>query len=611
MNLRSLKERLERYVGERARPLPDGVSYRGYRRIVDTYGYSVYVPPYKCEQVLATYGGVTVTSRPGRSALYIYPYANSRLIKYKVVFNEKNFPGLLPGSRIDCCLCLPYMRVVRPDSYVKSVRIVVITDRAQIYHNYPARAAGCEGFSAPGDMTRFEESAVWDLPGRKYPSREQTVSSTERYYPGLPDECYERHPLVNTDPAFVNPYGNGGFPDTAEVVLEDGSLATVSRFYIHKRAAASNPFHFMGRGDFDEKMCLLGTYRSNVDSGVRTCIFATSDGGRSWYCKYEFADLGEYEFTQGHSECWGKNFGNPIKSPDGDVDCGSLSVRRRELVLPTKRDKEPRCTVAFGEPIRAESVIPGRQLTLRTAEPHGLATGNIVALDGECPELSWMISDGELLFKVEVIDEQSFKLYELVSSPHATLPCRHIHHINRVKDGWLVGTGEIYPNGWLLYIQMREADTYTKKTGADFFPIIRLNSSEGSVQRTLGAVMRDDGDRTLIYASDHDTLAGEVIPVCEGRTDGFMRGSTGIYKGALSDVDDRAKFSVIYEAREPAFFFQELDGMLVFCGQRGELAISLDGGNSFTTERLPETVIHYRGSLGRYYFFDKCIIKRK
>ena len=34
-------------------------------------------------------------------------------------------------------------------------------------------------------------------------------------------------------------------------------------------------------------------------------------------------------------------------------------------------------------------------------------------------------------------------------------------------------------------------------------------------------------------------------------------------------------------------------------------------GENFTTERLPSTVIHYRGSSGRYYYFDACIIKRK
>ena len=613
MNLELLRERVLRYVGERAKPRSDARAFRGYRLAVDTYGYSVYVPPYKCEQVLAAYGDVSVTRCPcGGSTMFIYPYANSR-IRHRITLDRKHFPGLIAGSRIDSCLLVPYMRVVKPDSYVKSVRLVVITDKAQIFHNYPARARDCDGYSRPGDILRFEESVVWDLPGRKYPSRSVACTDTERYFPGLPDECYKRRPMVNTDAAFSDPYGNGGFSATAEITLGDGSTATVPRFYIHKRVADANPFHFMGRGDFDEKMCLLGTYRSNSEEGVRTCIFASSDGGRSWYCKYEFADLGEYDFVQGHGDSWGRNFGNPILRPD-DLGETELRVSRRRLILPTEESKEP-ATTAVLEPIgEVAQITADSHLTLRTAEPHGLANGCVVALNGRCSGLEWSLNDGdptENLLKAEVLDECTLRLYELVSSPDACLPCRHVHHINRVKDGWVIGTGEIYPNGWLLYAQMREADTFTRKSAADHLPVIRLNSTELSVQRTLGAVMRDDADRTLIYASDHDMLEYDSEPVCEGRTGGFMRGSTGIYRGALRDVDDRRKFATVYEAREPAFFFQELDGMIVFCGQRGELAVSLDGGESFTTERLPSTVIHYRGSSGRYYYFDSCIIKRK
>lgn len=70
---------------------------------------------------------------------------------------------------------------------------------------------------------------------------------------------------------------------------------------------AANPFYFIGTGEKDYKMSLMATYRSNVHCGVRTCILVSSGGGRNWYCKYEFTDLGEYEVTQGDKEDWEKN----------------------------------------------------------------------------------------------------------------------------------------------------------------------------------------------------------------------------------------------------------------------------------------------------------------
>ena len=58
-----------------------------------------------------------------------------------------------------------------------------------------------------------------------------------------------------------------------------------------------------------------------------------------------------------------------------------------------------------------------------------------------------------------------------------------------MKDGWLIGTGEIYPNGWMLYFQMKEADSYSEKHAWEEFEIFRLNSTRESVQRTLGAIL--------------------------------------------------------------------------------------------------------------------------
>ena len=80
----------------------------------------------------------------------------------------------------------------------------------------------------------------------------------------------------------------------------------------------------MGGYEPDYKMTLLASYRSNTDIAARNVIFMTDDGGRQWYAKYEFGDMGTYSFRQGVNKGWGKNFGNKIKtdiSLKKDINC--------------------------------------------------------------------------------------------------------------------------------------------------------------------------------------------------------------------------------------------------------------------------------------------------
>ena len=99
----------------------------------------------------------------------------------------------------------------------------------------------------------------------------------------------------------------------------------------------------------------------------------------------------------------------------------------------------------------------------------------------------------------------------MVSSAKPTLPCRHIHHINTLKDGWIIGTGEIYPNGWLLYLQQKKADTYSITDASEELIIRRINTKNDSVQRTMGVILNDSSAGDLIYASDHDTLERNAV----------------------------------------------------------------------------------------------------
>lgn len=614
------KELIASVFGSRCHVRINPNRFLGYRKIVDSHEYSIYERPLKADKVVAAYGDVIVKKRGLNKLIYI-PDARIPQINYHIKLTNRVFPGLYDNSKISQCLLLPYLRTIKQDTYVKDVRLCVFTDKGQIFHNKPARKPDCEGESFPNDVICFEESVVWDIPGRKFPSNNQCPAEHECYYPGLPKHCYSFSPLDNENPYFQDKYGNGGFRKVKRVFV-DGKELLCSRFYKHARTEQSNPFLFIGTGTRSDKITLIGTYRSNVTSGVRVCIFASSDGGREWFCKYEFSDVGEYAFQQGYSNAWGTNFGNKI-SLGIDLDCEafSIDVCKRNIVLPVTDDGNKNTKFAWHRKSEVVKIYGVEETIVQTSTPHNLNTGNIIALQSKSKlpkQVQWMCCEtlnesnfeAGVQFKVRVIDEYNFEVFELVSSSIPTLPCRHIHHINTLKDGWIIGTGEIYPNGWLLYMEQRKADTYSIVNAGDSFVISRMNTKHSSVQRTMGMIVKDVLNCEVIYASDHDTLERDAINSTSLKN--ISRGSTGIYVGELKDIDDRNKFKCVYDAMEPCYLFQQIGDLMIFSGQRGELAISTDSNFlKWYKENLGRTIMYYFGNFHSYQIFNDYVILRK
>lgn len=567
-------------------------------------------------KIIASYDvSVLATDMIKKDKLYYYPDIHSRYHK-TIFFNSKIFPGLISNSRIDQCMLLPYLRELGEGRIVKAIRIVVVTDKCQVFHNCPARRFDCDGVSLYNDDVRFEESAIWDINDRKYPTKSTSVDEVEKYYPYLPDAAYEYHPMLNTDVRFHDIYGNGGFGKSHKSIV-NGKVSKVGRFYFPKRIAMANSFHHIGGEEPDYKMTVVGTYRANNGGvGARTVIFATTDGGRNWFAKYEFGDLGVYDFSQGVAD-WRKGYGNALML-DKAIDDTRFEIRKRIVIIPTSNDKEPSTFFKWDDGVEVDTITNGNEtIRLTTKLPHNLKTGNVIAIQSnkEHPLSNNCVSatsgGNGTLYKVNVVDSRTIELFEYIHSAYNPICCRHIHQVNRVKDGWLIGTGEIYPNGWLLYLQMREADTYSEKHAWEEFSIFRLNSTRESVQRTLGALFIDDDEQTLIYASDHDTLERSHIKTPHGRSLEISRGSTGVYAGRMCDIDDRNKFRVIYDAEEPSFMFKKIFNKLVFAGQRGELAISDDMGKSWDTYRIDTETFDYHGTFMSMFVLGDYVVEFK
>ncbi len=517
---------------------------------------------------------------------------------HKVVFNATNFPHLMADSVIRHIILMPYSRNAGSGREGYQTRCVLITEFGQIYHNFPNRETDRDGNSLSTDIIKFDESVVWDLPGRNFPVKtEAEESECYVYHPGLPEVCYQMHPPVNDD----NGFGHGGFGKTT---TNNGEI--VSRFYQPGRSAQTNSFVFMGGFEPDDKISLIGTYLSNTLEPCRICVFATDDGGRSWYNKYELGD--------DHRSC----VGNTYDLSSHTAYSGTLEVYGRTTIYPSDAVKEPEYPFSWNDGVAVTSISSADKAVVTTASAHGLKTGQNIAFTGTTSTHGWMLNPNitssstdcgnGVIFKAKVLSSTSFELHEHVMNPHTNLTCRHIHHINRVKDGWIVGTGEMYPDGWIFFMQMKASDAFVTHRAYQEFNIVRLNSSEGSIQRLMGATMYDDQESTMVFAVDNELTPRRNVIMPPGRTESFSRNSTGIYKGRLQDIDDMDLFDCIYEAKQVAYFFKEIKGVYIYCGQQGEFAISFDQGESWTVEDLERRAQTCFGESGKIVVIDEYII---
>ena len=587
------------------------VDYRryGYDKAVDATQISVFKPRRGRKPIVAVLDDVWVRASLSRNphSFVLYPDSSHPSIKYRIKLKKRTFPDLLPHSRIANIVLLKYMRQVAEHTRVKSWRLVVFTEQGQVYHNFPAEKPEMDGRFNRFDIVRFEESVVWDCEGRRFPSKEMQHQAYEQYVPNLPEECYQHHPPVREN----------GFSDH-KTVTRNGKVVVLSRFYFPSRSKNTNPFVYMGGFANDYQMTVIGTYQGNIEVGARECVFFSSDGGREWYNRYEFGDPGEYDYVHKQRGYRISNWGNPVLIPglNQSKNNAITDLRCTKRRINTAFDQQ---TKFIWEPfVEIEKVYCDKTLTVKTVQKHQYADGDVVSIVGKCnaEELEWAISETvdeasclhTKLFKAKVLDDYTFELYEYVANPDNNICCRHIHHINRQKDGWIIGTGEVYPNGWIVFIQQKECDYFNRNScnaSADF-NIYRLTSSPDCVQRTIGLEFLDD--ERIVFASDHPTLARPEQTIGDAE---ISRSSTGVYIGDARAIDDFSKYKCVYGSPEVGYFFRKIDGVLVYGGQLGELAFSFDDGQTWKTYHMNQTLRCYMGSFADGFIIDGIVFKRK
>jgi hypothetical protein len=574
----------------------------------------------------------------------IYAWADDRvlyLVKGKITdeptvieVNQTNFPGLRPNTgtstlpyivRVIACPC-KFATPSQPyggfsSLYNNNCRVCVIFSNGQIYHNYPScnntydfyddtYTTSARTILVESLFTKFVESVVWDIAGRKNPSNDAdfVAANPDAYYynPALESKCYEMHPAISQ----ANGYGNTvGFPATNNVnPASDGiDIGTRARFFrTDMDDFRANSFDYMGGYISSDLYTMIGTYQANSgEHPCRICIFGTQDGGRNWYNMYEFGsqNLVKYDNTIKKSS----TSGIPLVQT-GSEGSGIYKIKRRTNIVPSAANKEISNIFEYDNEVNISSISGDDSGITFTAPSHGLSNYDIIVVDyqenvvANNRAFDWMVNSSAnattggngILFVVTNVDTDTFKVTLFIWNADADLPARHIHAMNRCKDGVSICTGEDYPSGgWILYNSIIAADTFAgynvaRKTDK-YNNFIRLTSTSISVSRGLGCILEQEDKDTYCYiAVDTDNIEMNNITLPEGRTSTFKHGSTGVWKIPISGMDSLKDNGLMkLNTPETAYGLQEMNNAFVYIGQLGQFAISYDKGQTWCESKLP------------------------
>lgn len=580
----------------------------------------------------------------------------------KIDVNDTNFPGLRRNTstnvypaieRVIACPCLfsTSNNNLRYGSQTyfngDSCRVCVIFDNGQIYHNFPSHYNNYDFYTknrAREDSTvkvsslydKFDESVIWDIAGRKNPTNDLSLVTTGAYYynPALPSQCYEMHPALN----HANGYGNTvGFGATNNINNgSDGAdIGIRARFLMADMNDVNcNSFSYMGGYINRHDVTLIGTYRQNGSVPARTCVFGSQDGGRSWYNMYEFAAQDRLKLDDTY-QAPSRDNGIPLAQV-GTVGSGIYNIRRRILIVPTATSKEPANKFEIGNAVSVSSIVgTADDITFTTSSNHGLGDGDAIIVglqDGAEVDATfgWMVNStattnsggNGVLLKVYSVTNTTFKVKLYTQNPDSNIPTRHIHALNRCKDGVSVSAGEQYPSGgWILYLPIKESDGFSHYNVADttLNKFIRLNSTEDSFQRPLGTILQQEGDTDYCYiGNDTSIVKAKSADMPEGRTEDFEHNSTGLWKVPLSGIDNMAENGfLVYSTYEVCYGFQQMLNAKVFCGEFGDFAISYDDGKTWQSTTLPkgnwgQNLAHFSGpTYDRKFSIDNVLVQLK
>lgn len=335
----------------------------------------------------------------------------------------------------------------------------------------------------------------------------------------------------------------------------------------------------LGPMAISKKFAVLGQY--DID-GYRVNLWGTSDGGKNFVSLYDFSPR---EWSHINHNLL------PINTSQFGAYSNDLNMFKVTRNVPTNEVKEPEHPYTLSE-ITVTNITSADECVV-TAPSHGLNSGDVVAFTSNTNTDWKQLSStgvsqnflGDNVYFIVKIDDNSFSLKYFRGSYDTNLTCRHIHSVNATNYGFLICTGEQYPDGWELYLEHNVRDGYVDVM-VDRFLIYRLNSGEHSVQRCCGALLSAEKEPMLTVFEDHTAVFYEDDRRLniDGRTGAMpLQSSFGIWRGKLSKIDSfYENFERIAASPEPSIWMYQTGDLIVNYMQQNGLMVSIDGGNTFT-----------------------------
>lgn len=330
-----------------------------------------------------------------------------------------------------------------------------------------------------------------------------------------------------------------------------------------------------------KKMIAWGHY---LGDSRRICFFTSTDGGLNWVVGYDF--VRRQTLTVHNAQINTSSFANYL---------GGLSLKWVGSINPNGTTKEPTSFFTYRD-ITIDSITTGTS-TVVTAPNHQLVDGDIVLFTGTAQDNNWkaLLCDEftdkvikQNCYSVQLIDTNSFILREYLGSYDFPLQTRHIHSVNDVVDGVVIGCGEYYPQGWMLLYKQDKKDASVVHAIDSFkFPknnTFRFNSTSFSLQRPCGWTYNSADDPDVVFGSDmavsSDKNFGNKVMI-DGRTETLKKSFAGIWKGKLSQIDDLSKFRNTLSIGEACIWLYQYGEIILCYFMSGANAISYDYGETW------------------------------
>lgn len=452
------------------------------------------------------------------------------------------------------------------------IRTLLFTTKNQVY------------YSDGQEFGNFKLSNIWTLPGEEF--KHHSIASDDKDPSGTRYRYYMPANIASRKEQF------GWFNSILWLKSESPSSATTESL-------------------------IFANYHVGInDTASTSCVFHTEDG-ENIYIQYMFGIPCGFVKKAGTSDYilnTATGYGDDLDTSGISADYSTgLTIKKRINIIPSLAESDPTNIFEILDPVNITAFTKAKPAVATVSSATDIVAGNVVFIDGDASDAEWnelrnttasATSGGNgRFYTVKSVSGNNLTLAETIGNPNNNLTPRHIHSLNFFANGIAIGTGEMYPQSYLIFNRMHRDATSTEWRKNTI-----LTTSEKALQRTIGVHLRKDNK--ILFSSD-EMWVEKDIDALKVRGAALKSTVAGVWKGNLSDIDDASKFDNVLWNIDPCFKFAELTpGVLICVTNSGRTYLSFNDGDSWdyvTTDGnwKNHTIGFDKG--GRRFFFDNNV----